>query len=757
MKYLLIKLFRDLKRNWTQFFSVFFMAFLSVLVFVGLQGVWGGLDKTLQSFISEQGLADAWLYSTGFTEADVLNIKGIDGVTDVSEIYSIDVQDTTDGGKEKNIAIRSFEVDAHTSPYLVEGETLHSESGFIWLNQAYGEANQLAVNDVIQVTISESEVDLTIAGFILSSDRIYFTGTQEFIAPNALQYGYGLVSMETIENQLGYIGLPNVLEIHGDSQSLRIDSERILRERHIAYYDHKTLNEVSEAFDRVDQIRNLSFMFSFIFILLAILAMYTTIKRLIDTQSKEIAVLQALGFSNRQVGGHYASYGFLIGGLGVLCGICVSPFLSNFVLDTQKAMLAMPDWQVSYNYLSPLVCLMVLLVCTLAAFLASRKARNGLPADFLKRGHEKQIRKTVLEKSETFWGRLSYESRWGIRDASINKTRILMGIVGVSGGMMLIMAGLGMPESIQTLIDKAYHEDFTYHYRLNTNQMDLLEESFKGQSVQILPARYSPDDGHNRLLMIIEEGDFIHMQTHDGERIKKGGIYLTEGFATRANIEKGNLIDVYPAFHDQSFSFEVKGIITSETNQGAYIFSETWEEAGGVYTPHTLLVGDQVTFSDIESAEMVTSSIAISDQKQNAYDFVASLEGIFSMIIAFAVVLVIVVLYNLGTLNFVERTRDYTTLSVLGFSKRELRRITMIENVVTTGIGWLIGIPAGAWFLGQYVQTFSTIQIDYTPYLSVTNVAIASIIVWVCSLSTTFFVSRRIQRLDLVAALKDVD
>lgn len=54
----------------------------------------------------------------------------------------------------------------------------------------------------------------------------------------------------------------------------------------------------------------------------------------------------------------------------------------------------------------------------------------------------------------------------------------------------------------------------------------------------------------------------------------------------------------------------------------------------------------------------------------NAYEFVDSLGGIFTMIIAFAVLLVIVVLYNLGTLNFVERTRDYTTLSVLGFRKK---------------------------------------------------------------------------------------
>ena len=40
MKYLNKKLLRDVKNNWAQFFSVFLMALLSIVVFVGLQGAW---------------------------------------------------------------------------------------------------------------------------------------------------------------------------------------------------------------------------------------------------------------------------------------------------------------------------------------------------------------------------------------------------------------------------------------------------------------------------------------------------------------------------------------------------------------------------------------------------------------------------------------------------------------------------------------------------------------------------------------------
>ncbi len=78
--------------------------------------------------------------------------------------------------------------------------------------------------------------------------------------------------------------------------------------------------------------------------------------------------------------------------------------------------------------------------------------------------------------------------------------------------------------------------------------------------------------------------------------------------------------------------------------------------------------------------------------------------------------LIIIVLYNLGSLSFIERTRDYATLRVLGIHKKELQELTLIENLITTLIGWVVGIPAGIWFLGRYVDTFSTINLEYTRY-----------------------------------------
>ncbi|MEI5993898.1 ABC transporter permease [Candidatus Enterococcus mansonii] len=758
MSFLNLKLRRDILKNWTQFFSVFLMSFLSVLVFVGLQGAWGGLEKSLDNFTTTSNLADSWIYSTGFTPEDIEKIGEISGVNEVIEKTQIKVTDVRDDKRDKYLSLDTYSKENLSTPFLAEGDRLpSSEEDGIWLNKEYAMENNIVLGEVIQLNYRENKVDLKVKGLIQSPEKIYYTGMQEFIAPNYSEYGYGVISKKTLERDFQYKGPSNVVEMKNTKKDIRKSIESILGAKQIAYYNRETLNDVANALDRVGQIRNLSYMFSFIFILLAILAMYTTIKRLIESQTKEIAVLKALGFSNLSIGIHYASYGLLIGGGGAFLGAVASPLLSWFVLNTQKDMFSIPEWTISYNYTSLVVVSIVIFTCVVSAFLASREARIGLPVLFLRGGSTKSVHSIILEKVPFLWNALSFENRWAFRDAAINRVRMIMGIIGVAGGMMLLTAGFGMPESINHLVDKAYNQDFTYDKRLETTNFEALNDEFKGQSVQILPARYTPDDGYNRLLTIISEGSYVNMKTKDKKTVSDDGIYLTNGFAKRAKLKVGDKVKVQSSLDKNHYEFEIKGIITSETNQGAYVMQKTWEKAGGKFTPHTLLVGTVPSLSDIKNSPNVETIINIADQKENAYAFVESLASIFMMIIAFAILLVVVVLYNLGTLNFVERARDYATLRVLGFHKKELRKITMIENLFTTTIGWLIGIPLGLCFLDQYVNTFSTIHLEYTSYIGTLNLALASLVVWGCSLTTTFFIGRRIQKLDMVESLKGVD
>lgn len=757
MKYLNLKLRRDLKNNWQQFFSVFLMSLLSVLIFVGLQGAWHGLEKSLENYISSSNLPSVWVQSTNLSDEDVEKVESLTDVNKVITSTRLPVNIESENNSENYLILDSFNRASEQVASVNDGKDFSTDSSDgIWINEKYADSNNLSVGDKIKLTISGKEVETKILGFVQSADRIYFTGSLEYIAPNYSNYAYGYVSENTLNNLTQNQVSSNLLEIYSSNDDIRDEVEDILGSKLVSYYNQTTLTDVSEATDRVGQIRNLSYLFSFIFILLAILAMFTTIRRLIESQTKEIAVIKALGYSNSQVSRHYISFGLLVGSLGALIGALLSPIMSWFVLGTQKGMFSLPNWEIAYSWSSLIVIVLVILICTTSAYFASRKAIKGLPAVFL-RGKDKEVKHIFLEKIGSLWSKISYEGKWAIRDAFINRVRVLMGVIGVAGSMMLLIAGVGMPISMNHLVDKAYNEDFSYSRRLTVSDYDLANETYDGQWVQISQAHFSKDDGYNRLLIVVSDGDFVNATTEDGQKIQAGGLYVTNGFAKAANIKEGDELTVTPYQDGKEYAFKVKGIVTSETNQGAYILSSSFEKAGGTFKPQTLLVGNDVPLSEISNDDNVLSVINKSDQESNAYDFVNSLMSVFLMIIGFALLLVIVVLYNLVSLNFIERTRDYATLQVLGFSKQNLQNITMLENIMTTTIGWLLGIPMGIWFLKQYVATFTTIRIEYTAYINWQVLIIASLLVWFTSICTTFIISRRIRKIDMVEALKGVE
>ena len=750
MKLLNRKLFRDISHNWTQFMSVFLMAALSIIVFVGLQGAWHGLQGSLNSYLTENHLPNYWIQGSYITKDDKNKLKAISGIKKVRSGTRLQVN------QDKHHLI----IDSFQKPLIklhrVKGDKYNSQSSNgIWINKEYARDHSLKIGDNLSVTYVNQKFHLKVKGIIQSPSRIYFTGTQEFIAPNYANYGYAYVSPKALKKVFNYRGPQNIVEIDGKHKNFRKEIEKIFGARLLTYYNQQTLPDVSTATERVGEIKNLSYLFSFIFLLLAILAMYTTIRRLITSQTEEIATLKALGFSSFKIQIHYASFGLLVGGLGTIIGALVAPLISWYVLSSQKSMFSLPNWQVSYSFSAWMVMILVILICIFSAYLAARSGSKGLPAIYLRGIEETKARKIWLEHWKNFWKHLPYSGRWAVRDAFINRTRTLMGIIGVAGGMMLTIAGIGMPQSMTHLVDKAYSTDFSYNKRLYVNNYESYRKSHPQakQWVQISQAHFSPDDGYNRLLIVVNKGDYVNMKTTTGGDIQNGGLYVTHGFAKRAGIKKGDNLKVKTFGSNKQYSFKVKGIIATETNQGAYITAHTWQKAKGFYQPTTLLVGENYKYHKQD----INSTISINEQKKNAYNFVNSLMSIFALIIVFGALLIIIVLYNLGSLSFVERMRDYATLRVLGIHKKELRILTLIENLITTFIGWLIGIPAGIWFLRQYVNTFSTINLEYTRYFNWETILIASLFVWICSLSTTLFISRRIKKIDMVQALKGVE
>ena len=74
------------------------------------------------------------------------------------------------------------------------------------------------------------------------------------------------------------------------------------------------------------------------------------------------------------------------------------------------------------------------------------------------------------------------------------------------------------------------------------------------------------------------------------------------------------------------------------------------------------------------------------------------------VLIVVAVLLGVVILYNLTNINVSERIRELSTIKVLGFYDKEVTLYIYRETIILTLLGILVGFLTGDW-LYQYIIT----------------------------------------------------
>lgn len=760
-KYLNIKLLRDMRRYWSQFVAVFLMAMLSTLIYTGLEGAWNGLNNQLDSYAAESNLADYWVTVTASTPELVADISDLSGVSHVEETTSIRLR--VDDGRSPLLEAEVVGDEARTIsvPKIIDGPMPAPDDSGIWVAEPYATEVGIKLGDSLPIRIGTATRNIKVAGIFYSPEKIYYTGTPAMVAPEPGLFSYAMLPLAEFKKFETPTLQASMLRVTGDaSGSLNEQIVDASGDQLIRLTDRSSEDAVSTAFDRVDQIRNLSVLFSFIFVLLAILAMYTSTRRLVDMQSREIATLKSLGHSTSSIGTHFALYGLLAGGGGALLGLLIAPAMSLYVLSTQEVMLSMPTWSIAYTPMPLAVFTLVILICVGGAYTAARPALRAIPAEQLRPGIARG-RSIFLERAARIWERTSYGSRWALRDSGTNPTRFAMGIIAVAGSLMLLFAGFGMADSMNGQVRSAFEEEAHYTARLAINSTvsvtDLTSAVGESQTSQEFNARTVPSDDFDRVISILGPGSFVELRTVNGEPLGTGQVGVTAATAERLNLNVGDTITVTLPGGRGDVEVLVDQIIDSTAPQGIVMKSETWEKLGQKYTPTTMYVGPDANLDLLAEQPGVIGVLTLEDQRSNAYAFVADLGGIFMLIRVFAILLTVIVLYSLGALAFTERVRDYATLKVLGFDTRSLRMLAARENLISTVLGLIVGFFAGYWFLDLYVGTFSTPRLEYNAQITPTSIAIAMLIAVFFSTLTTVLLGRRVRRIDMVTALKGIE
>ena len=136
---------------------------------------------------------------------------------------------------------------------------------------------------------------------------------------------------------------------------------------------------------------------------------------------------------------------------------------------------------------------------------------------------------------------------------------------------------------------------------------------------------------------------------------------------------------------------------------------------------------------------------------------VTSLNKIMLVLIVVAVLLAVVIVYNLVTINVAERIRELSTIKVLGFFDNEVSmyiyRETIINSLIAVPVGWLLG-----WLLQQYIiSAVPPENVMFDPACGWLPFAVSTVVVVAVVAVMYMVVNRQLRNVDMLEALKSVD
>lgn len=764
MKYLNKKFIRDIKTLWPQFLSVLVMAMISVTIYSGMSVVWTGMNQSYEEYAKNSHLSDAFVLGSRIDETQMSKIRSLEYVNkaEPSMVIKASVKNTEE---ESDILINTFSTNTLEvmNPVVRSGNPLGKEEG-IWLDEDYANTHSLKTGDKLEIYIGENHWEVKISGTVLQAENIFFITSPTESVPDHIHHGYAYTS-ETFAKELFGNIVYNQARVqvkpsfHLTKEQFRDDLSDILGDSLYTSTLKDDKISITQVQDEQEQIKKMAILFSAVFILLSILSMYTTMSRLVNNQIVQIGTMKSLGYYNRQIYFHYGLYGFLVAAIGSIGGMLSGYFaIAQLVMKIKQSTLTLPEW----NRVIGIDCLMLILVitfiCTISSVLTVRKVIKTVPALTIRGTLEKKIESTKELKRS----RMSYEWLWTFHEIKVHPVRYLMGIIAIIGSIVLMVAGVGIWDSLSESYAQVFKKQYDYQYVGNVQGLSYgqVREVFGKYTVQLgkvdSATFFYKDEEKEGVVSALDDGDQIHLFEHGTNKridLQEENAVITYKMAQLMDIKCGDVLTYTISNTSEQKQVKITAVADAKLPQGIFIAKGKCEG----FIPNTIYFADKEGYSFAKDQPYISGLLSIDQQKDNMDEMMESVHSIMYILIFASLVLSAVILYNLGILTFIERYREYATMKVLGFYKKEIEGMVFKECCLILIPGLVIGIPLSIQFLRVYVNIVSMDNMEWTPYIMTIHFGIIIGIIILFSVFISLLVCGRIKKVNMVEALKSVE
>lgn len=777
MKKLDKRLFRMIKITKGQYIAVLAIIVTGIFVFTAVSNSAINLKDTIDDYYEETNFADIFVKGSGIPEKLEKELTGAHDIVEAEARIVFDTTFITDD-KDENVNVRVVSVDKYENKisklFMKSGKRTLTENDIIIIEQ-FAKARNINIGDEVKIKINGRQYEFRVSGIASSSEYVYMMENEQTLLPDP--ENFGVVFLEESYLRKVYSSRGNFNEI-----LLKVNNAENIEKTADYLEDSLDKYGVTRAVKKSDQLSNsmlsqeisglemMSKSIPVVFLVFAGIMLATMLSRIVKKDRTSIGVLKALGFTDAEIVIHYLKYAASVGIIGGLLGSVIGTALSGAMTNLYLEFFNIPMLTVKVYYYRIFISLLLsLLFCIISGFWGVRGIIKINPAESMKPEAPKKGKRIFIENIKFIWSHVPFSWKIIIRNIFREKKKFAFigAAVAITCGMMIMT--IWMIDIIDVMFNRHYNEFMKVQYNISFNGFmneNVIKQFAELVSVKDMEGRievpFEIENGReSKIVNVIgleKDTAFYGFRDMNGNRLKlpAEGALVSSNLANSLNIKVGDEILLNSFISDDDAYVTVKGIINQALGINAYMnidyLNSKFLDKGiinGVY-----INSDEDVANKLDEMKNVTV-MSQSDMKE-AFDEFTTLTAVsMGFMVVFSGLLGFIIVYSMTLMSINERTLEFSSLRVMGFSKKEIFNMLVRENMIMTVIGIMAGVPVGLWLVGYMAKTFTTDVYTMNEPVNTNNLVVSIIMTIVFIILAQLMTYAKLHKLDFMQALKN--
>lgn len=466
--------------------------------------------------------------------------------------------------------------------------------------------------------------------------------------------------------------------------------------------------------ENTGNLSSLSLTFSLLFVLVAALIIYASVGRMVDEQAALVGTTKALGMRTGEILGRYMIFGVLSSVIGMLLGILAARFvLEPLILGMYRPYYIMPKAQGCF-LLPPTVMILAggLVLSVLAVLFAlGRLLRTS--AIRLMNGENAVSKRLNSGKAGG-----SLYSRLILMNMTSDPKRVGVTIVSIASCCVLLMIGFSMKYAMSRMPDRQFDGIQTFDAFLNyapsegaEDELAAVLQAGETEYVNVMQRTlpFSRDGNEISGCRLIcpytgsLDGFYTLKDTKTGAAVNlpPHGVVISRRASEYYGIAVGNTMLLYDE-RMKPYEAQVAAVFDNYVDHLFFVSPEAYEEVFRE-SPENNCFYVKLGVAELPALRLALRNTegyrTLADaeiQRENFLKTSRSMNVLIMVMTVAAGLMAYFILNNLSGSYMIHKRKELTIMRVNGFTVPECIRYAALELIVTTALGVLIGIPAGA-------------------------------------------------------------